>query len=137
MHYLWFLFILWRAHFKGSFKNIQQEDSYHNLQLLSPAIRSIMIANPSADYTNQKMVSSRPLCQVEFYFLHFSDKQRQVWSAYGMQDTRWRKGQKLFFLHLSLLRVSFSPCQRHACQSKCKKIVSFLQAKSSLSTNYN
>lgn len=30
-----------------------------------------MIANPSADYTNQKMVSSRPPGQVKFYFLHF------------------------------------------------------------------
>ena len=136
MHYLWFLFILWRAHFKGSFKNIQQEDSYHNLQLLSPAIRSIMIANPSADYTNQKMVSSRPLCQVEFYFLHFSDKQRQVCSAYGMQDTRWRKGQKLFFLHLSLLRVILS-MPASCLPEQMQKIVSFLQAKSSLSTNYN
>ena len=55
-----------------------------------------MIANPSADYTNQKMVSSRPLCQVEFYFLHFSDKQRQVCSAYGMQDSGGRDRSYFF-----------------------------------------
>ena len=34
MHYLWFIFILWSAHNKGSFENIQQEDSYHEFEVL-------------------------------------------------------------------------------------------------------
>lgn len=116
-----------------------------NLQMLSPASRLwlqiqvwitqpnkmvSMIANPSADYTNKKNgFLTRPLCHAEFYFLCFSGKQRQVWSAYGIQETRWRKGRKLFLLHLPPLRVSFSPCPLHASQSKCKKYHLFCSLK--------